>query len=839
MDSHLTLQNLPSEVLLKIFDGKLLAVADLAAIKQVCKRFNELAPLCRNFTYTFAVDAPTHPTYKLVRAILRDPQIGLQFSSVAVKWHRRDPEDQATWTQVWEWTEEEHDKLRTLMSDPLPSDYSLHAVILGCNSEALLPILLFYTPNVTFLDLGEVELDFFHADVDSFVDVSLTGFRALYRILSRRTDPLLGDSSLGLGLKRMRDAQSDEAYMLSRARLLRVPSAFHDFDGRPYRYISMMRQIYTLDIEVYQKPAPGDCRLWAHANATPRIPGFANLRHIEHGLSPRIDIRRGTHPIMILPMLMLPNLETFRAAGISSYGLEDDLTLDEVMKHGSEWEGMKSNLKFLELRASRLTQAEWAVLADFTRCLEYLAISIDTRQTWVIMDRFEEQADEIAVPWIENNKDTLTEYEVQGWDSMECRPFLKAFSQLRATVYELHMSPRDILHHLRARPEPSHRNMKEEQYTPLSSSVFSIDEILEQIMLELPAVMVLTTCRGVCRDWRELVDSSWALRYYSRMGCKRLSSRERTVGESSSEKWYTIRPMVLEVLRAFWKKLAREVITTEARWSEEHMHRLDTAYARAPTPTRFFESSTHLFRPPSYTRGIRTTAFIASAPLRKTYNRVSGAKKTPEESIRKQQRATIRKLYEEFAPVAQLIQWTFRESEADYILPKFDHWWIYAYPNRTDRFQYAKECLYDIYPPRKIDKFWASAMYQMARVVYERRPAFVSSAASRPRVPACHLKFEHAWDSKGPGGGEAIDFQSYEPFEVTRGTRYPGFEFSPPYFPRSMYPYPVTFKPGPYFVAMDITLWILWHFAQNEDHDKETPARKLHAWLEAKLNRAE
>ncbi|KAF3932979.1 hypothetical protein ABW20_dc0103693 [Dactylellina cionopaga] len=71
-------------------------------------------------------------------------------------------------------------------------------------------------------------------------------------------------------------------------------------------------------------------------------------------------------------------------------------------------------------------------------------------------------------------------------------------------------------------------------------------EILEQILLDLPAIELLTTCRQVCKTWKILIETSSPLRYYSTTGL-RFCDRHKVDP-------FHVSPMALEVLRQLWKK---------------------------------------------------------------------------------------------------------------------------------------------------------------------------------------------------------------------------------------------------------------------------------------------
>ncbi|KAF3925643.1 hypothetical protein ABW21_db0207801 [Orbilia brochopaga] len=148
--------------------------------------------------------------------------------------------------------------------------------------------------------------------------------------------------------------------------------------------------------------------------------------------------------------------------------------------------------------------------------------------------------------------------------------------------------------------------------SPSSSStslIFLIPEITEQILLGVPAIDVQTTCRCVCKAWKDLIEtSSPALRYYSTTGLRLSTIQSRKSTDDCANSQYPpeaclldtqddseidpaelpadyydlmmdidldpllhldqplphITPLAVQVISMFWKKLVRNaLITTE------------------------------------------------------------------------------------------------------------------------------------------------------------------------------------------------------------------------------------------------------------------------------------
>ncbi|KAK6349639.1 hypothetical protein TWF696_005921 [Orbilia brochopaga] len=143
-----------------------------------------------------------------------------------------------------------------------------------------------------------------------------------------------------------------------------------------------------------------------------------------------------------------------------------------------------------------------------------------------------------------------------------------------------------------------------------TSLIFLIPEITEQILLGVPAIDVQTTCRCVCKAWKDLIEtSSPALRYYATTGLRlsTLQSHKSTDADCADAKYPPeaclldahgnlevelggleddyydltldidldpllhldqppphITPLAVQVISMFWKKLVRNaLITTE------------------------------------------------------------------------------------------------------------------------------------------------------------------------------------------------------------------------------------------------------------------------------------
>ncbi|KAK6514604.1 hypothetical protein TWF281_004801 [Arthrobotrys megalospora] len=83
------------------------------------------------------------------------------------------------------------------------------------------------------------------------------------------------------------------------------------------------------------------------------------------------------------------------------------------------------------------------------------------------------------------------------------------------------------------------------------ASILLIPELLELVLVSLPPVEVLTTCRAVCRLWRDLIDTSPVIKFSS----WRAESIPGRQAPRVTPKSYQRNPLVLEILSNFWIRL--------------------------------------------------------------------------------------------------------------------------------------------------------------------------------------------------------------------------------------------------------------------------------------------
>ncbi|KAF3315816.1 hypothetical protein TWF173_003012 [Orbilia oligospora] len=118
-----------------------------------------------------------------------------------------------------------------------------------------------------------------------------------------------------------------------------------------------------------------------------------------------------------------------------------------------------------------------------------------------------------------------------------------------------------------------------------TSPIFLIHEVLEGILLEVPAIDLILNCRAVCKTWKDLIEStSPDLKYYSLSGLRRTNA-SASATENEEEKrpetptlppwvdptptYHTIvkpnpilTPLALDILRIFWKRMGKNNVKT-------------------------------------------------------------------------------------------------------------------------------------------------------------------------------------------------------------------------------------------------------------------------------------
>ncbi|KAF3914277.1 hypothetical protein AA313_de0210186 [Arthrobotrys entomopaga] len=155
------MKHLSSEIWLQVFNEPCLSDKDLASAQRTCQRFNTLIQryIYPKRTFTLTIDSPKYSCWKLARTLLKRPALGEQFRHIRLEFRRRDVHYKDTWFKAWKWQRSDRQHLEAtyrLWATVLPYPWR-QVVNAGLNSEALLPLILCFTPNLKFLDLRNVE----------------------------------------------------------------------------------------------------------------------------------------------------------------------------------------------------------------------------------------------------------------------------------------------------------------------------------------------------------------------------------------------------------------------------------------------------------------------------------------------------------------------------------------------------------------------------------------------------------------------------------------------------------------------------------------------------------
>ncbi|EGX43184.1 hypothetical protein AOL_s00215g640 [Orbilia oligospora ATCC 24927] len=106
-----------------------------------------------------------------------------------------------------------------------------------------------------------------------------------------------------------------------------------------------------------------------------------------------------------------------------------------------------------------------------------------------------------------------------------------------------------------------------------TTPLFLIPELIEKILLNVPAIDVLTRCRSVCKIWKDLIENtSPDLKYYSTSGLRRTDLDAAKVKPSRARPRSTpdrsphpqlLTPIAIDILSIFWKRLAKDGIIVD------------------------------------------------------------------------------------------------------------------------------------------------------------------------------------------------------------------------------------------------------------------------------------
>ncbi|KAK6533640.1 hypothetical protein TWF694_002575 [Orbilia ellipsospora] len=215
--------------------------------------------------------------------------------------------------------------------------------------------------------------------------------------------------------------------------------------------------------------------------------------------------------------------------------------------------------------------------------------------------------------------------------------------------------------------KPAEQKVEFDTRRPSIVKITVIPELLERVLLEVPAIELILSCRRVCKTWRDLIDTtSPQLKRYSTSG---LGEYEDDDPNHKSE---ILTPLAIQVLGMFWKTLARELIVWKPRKEQSHQrhHRRNRVAEKILCYTDD-EESEDPFGGSNGKACYRLFCYCVALPVYLpvtlfemfVYDKV--AEKCVEKSrtrmMQKRQR-TIQKIFDRFAPIASKLR-IFRKEE--------------------------------------------------------------------------------------------------------------------------------------------------------------------------------
>ncbi|KAF3915787.1 hypothetical protein ABW21_db0200227 [Orbilia brochopaga] len=395
----------PTEVWHAIFDqmedesgGTGMTLSEFFRMGMICQRLRHITSSYKKVFCTFKVDEPSHSAWKLFRLIVLrdrdlDRDIGQHIGTIRVKWQRRNPAFRDTWTRPWVWSAEEKRRLLAI-EDSLHLDpflATMYAITVGVNSEALIPALLFHTPNLKVLDLGTVPVG---AQLYQYIS-----YGPIVRDLADRL------KRLG-NLLRPENLNNDTAWNLGPENLENSASAGNDSLPDSDKPNHNLPPSVPLLEPSYHEP-----QLWTQFNASPRIPGLANITSFEYKTESGAQIGNRAHPVLLLPFLLLPHIEIFDVSGISGF---KEGVYRSIRSALNKWNGRKSTVRKLAIQESILDEDDWIALAGVTQTLDSATISITTRESLLLYPYPEDKEtdkDAVETAFLQNNSETLQKSE--------------------------------------------------------------------------------------------------------------------------------------------------------------------------------------------------------------------------------------------------------------------------------------------------------------------------------------------------------------------------------------------------------------------------------------------
>ncbi|KAK6529123.1 hypothetical protein TWF694_004338 [Orbilia ellipsospora] len=275
--------------------------------------------------------------------------------------------------------------------------------------------------------------------------------------------------------------------------------------------------------------------------------------------------------------------------------------------------------------------------------------------------------------------------------------------------------------------------------------MFLLPEILESILLQLPAITVLIRCRRVSKTWQALIDTSPSLRYYTSTGLdKQLQHRplfyslvpENTDDPSQPPKVVT--PMAMEVLSSFWIKLMSKGYDIHLRAYQDNIF---PRVAHVPYPEYISDASLSDTTNASASLEPQNIVAASLSNLSAIRRRVTESK---EDRSRRRLKPEIQRLINQFAAITHrvpLLDPTLNVSNlSDMKVAERCEW---GYIMRGDPVAAASEELPKV--ENVVGEQWVELMTKLVRNVYFRTQHSPDSTMSIqfPQRESLRIRYDH------------------------------------------------------------------------------------------------
>ncbi|KAK6506461.1 hypothetical protein TWF506_011369 [Arthrobotrys conoides] len=347
---------------------------------------------------------------------------------------------------------------------------------------------------------------------------------------------------------------------------------------------------------------------------------------------------------------------------------------------------------------------------------------------------------------------------------------------------------------------------KQPQTQP-TSPIFLIHEVLEGVLLEVPAIDLILNCRAVCKNWKELIEvTSPDLRYYYRSGVRRTSAGASTNTNEEEKRPETptlppwiyaslppppdpavkgpqiLTPLALDILGIFWKRLAKTNVKTRKERPEkeerESLHIGRKVYKAMHCGMRSYDSSREsgVF----YTTAMCIIICIVipiGTPIYKFYDKVLREMGPTHIKQRIFKRRCVR-LIKEFQPIWEKVQIFYPRGSGQITVNvgahtnwrSKDNWWDYDFKFKTS---------FDGLPDAAL-----GLMMPLIEAAYSHRPSELAPMRAEPDSDpyAAHTvvidlrhrsEVNHANRYVDYSPREVIIFGGHLPYDVSRQFRNP------------------------------------------------------------------